>query len=83
MEFFTAQQEKEELVIRHMMAEGLSNVDITSVSKSVSSGGKRASFGVVVRQEEGQLWDALPVRHTHHLCGKPPRDSPGDMGELS
>lgn len=46
------------------------------------SGGERASPGPVVRPEEGQRRDPLPLSHTHHLCGEQPRDTQGDLGEL-
>lgn len=46
------------------------------------SGGERASPGPVVRPEEGQRRDPLPLSHAHHLCGEQPRDTQGDLGEL-
>lgn len=45
------------------------------------SGGQRASPGPVVRPEEGQRRDPVPLSHAHHLCGEQPRDAQGDMGE--
>lgn len=46
------------------------------------SGGQCASFGLVIRQEKGQQGYSLYFCHAHNLCGKPPRDAPGDMGKL-
>lgn len=48
----------------------------------LSEGGQRASPGPIVRPEEGQHRDTLPLSHTHHLCREQPGDTQGNMGEL-
>ena len=44
------------------------------------SGGAGASAPAPGGPEEAPLGDPLPLRHTHHLRGEPPGDTPGDLG---
>lgn len=48
----------------------------------LSEGGQCASPGPIVRPEEGEHRDTLPLSHTHHLCREQPGDTQGNMGEL-